>query len=394
MSLSLYYRIVLIGILVQFVNVFDFMVIVPISPILVEELTIPAANIGFITGSYTLAAALASLVCARFLDKFNRKLVLQILLFGLISGSLLTAFSYDQFTLILFRIITGAFAGPLIGITLAIIIDQIDPQRRGRAIAAVMGTFTVVAVLAIPLSLQLVQYVSWRSLFMIISAFGLVSFLLTMKFLPSMPVDLPNQKTLEQPSFWQQKKVIYSMLLMAGAVFSTFLIIPNLAIYLMKNRHLPFEELSSFYFWGGIISFIAMQAVGYLNKAQQPKYILLVTTLVIIYLLFDQFIFNKQIPLLAFFVLLMSLTASRTVTIIIANSHIPSTTNRAAYSSIQSAIQHFASGCAGAISSLILSEQNEQLIGLNKVAGLAIIISIILPLLYSRIFNSKLILAK
>lgn len=389
MTLSLYYRIVLIGVLVQFVNVFDFMVIVPISPILVEQLAIPAANVGFITGSYTLAATVASLICARFLDKYDRKWVLQILLMGLIVGSFLTAFSQDQYSLILFRIMTGAFAGPLIGIILTIVIDQIEPLKRGRAIAAIMGTFTLVAVLAIPLSLQLIQHVSWRSLFYIISSIGLVSWLLTALLLPSMPVDQQPKKAFGTVSFWQQKRVIYSLFLMAGAVFSTFLIIPNLAVYLMANRHLPFSQLSSFYFWGGIISFIAMQAVGYLNKDQYPKYILWVTTLAIVYLLFDQFILDGILPLLLFFVLLMSLTAARTVTIIIANSLIPSAHNRAAYSTIQSAIQHFASGCAGAISSLILSEQSGQLVGLNKIAGLAIIISIILPLLYYRIFNAK-----
>jgi MFS family permease len=53
---------------VQFVNVLDFVMVVPLGPDFASALGIPVSRLGLVTGSYTLAAAAAGVAGSGFLD--------------------------------------------------------------------------------------------------------------------------------------------------------------------------------------------------------------------------------------------------------------------------------------------------------------------------------------
>ena len=72
---------------VQFINILDFMMVMPLGPNYARALGISTAHIGLIAGSYTAAAALTGLVAARFLDRFDRRRALGVALFGLVTGT-------------------------------------------------------------------------------------------------------------------------------------------------------------------------------------------------------------------------------------------------------------------------------------------------------------------
>src|SRR5690348_12815474 len=61
----------IIGLLaaVSFVNILDFMMVMPLGPDFAQALGIPASKLGIIGGSYTVAAAVAGLAGALFLDR-------------------------------------------------------------------------------------------------------------------------------------------------------------------------------------------------------------------------------------------------------------------------------------------------------------------------------------
>jgi MFS family permease len=66
---------------VQFVNVLDFMMVMPLGPDFAASLGIPVARLGIVGGSYTVAAAAAGLAGAFFLDRFDRRKALGLALF-------------------------------------------------------------------------------------------------------------------------------------------------------------------------------------------------------------------------------------------------------------------------------------------------------------------------
>ena len=72
---------------VQFVNILDFMMVMPLGPDFARALGISTAHLGLIAGSYMAAAAIAGIVGARFLDRFDRRKALGVALFGLVAGT-------------------------------------------------------------------------------------------------------------------------------------------------------------------------------------------------------------------------------------------------------------------------------------------------------------------
>ena len=84
---------VLLAASIQLVNALDFMMIMPLGPDLARDLAISPAWIGYLGGSYTLAAALSSLFTAKYIDRFDRKNVVLVALTGLSLSTLLCAFA-------------------------------------------------------------------------------------------------------------------------------------------------------------------------------------------------------------------------------------------------------------------------------------------------------------
>ncbi|HTA21151.1 MAG TPA: MFS transporter, partial [Polyangia bacterium] len=118
---------------VQFVNVLDFMMVMPLGPDFAKGLGIPTSSLGLVSGSYAAAAALAGFLGASFLDRFDRRKALAVAITGLVVGTAAGAFAQGLGTMILARVIAGAFGGPATAIALSIVADVVPPARRGRA---------------------------------------------------------------------------------------------------------------------------------------------------------------------------------------------------------------------------------------------------------------------
>src|SRR5438094_10526029 len=78
--------VVLLVAAVQFVNILDFVMVMPMGPDFARALGIPASNLGLIGGSYTAAAAVSGLLCSLFLDRFDRRPALGLAMIGAVAG--------------------------------------------------------------------------------------------------------------------------------------------------------------------------------------------------------------------------------------------------------------------------------------------------------------------
>src|SRR5678815_4917138 len=88
--------IVLVVAAAQFINVLEFVIVMPLGPDYAAQLAIPASELGYVASSYTAAAALAGVLGAFFLDRFDRRRALVVTLAGLVactfSAGLVTSF--------------------------------------------------------------------------------------------------------------------------------------------------------------------------------------------------------------------------------------------------------------------------------------------------------------
>ena len=57
----------------QFVAIVDFMIVMPMGPQLIADLTIDAQKFSWVVSSYTLASGIAGLLAAPWLDRVPRK---------------------------------------------------------------------------------------------------------------------------------------------------------------------------------------------------------------------------------------------------------------------------------------------------------------------------------
>ena len=78
---------------VQFVNILDFMIVMPLGPDFAKALGIPLSDLGYVGGSYTAAACVSGVAGAFFLDRFDRKKALGVAMLGLVLGTLSAAFA-------------------------------------------------------------------------------------------------------------------------------------------------------------------------------------------------------------------------------------------------------------------------------------------------------------
>lgn len=367
---------------IQFVNVLDFVMVMPLGPDFASALGISTSRIGLVGGSYTAAAAVAGVVGSLFLDKFDRRPALAVAMLGLVLGTALGGLATGLSTLLLARVVAGAFGGPATSLSLAIIADTIPPVRRGRAMGAVMGAFSIASVLGVPAGLELARHYSWRAPFFAVAGLGLLLAMTAVFFLPAMRSHLtgprpqgPKPKLLDSVT---AVALANTALIMSGV----FAVVPNISAFVQHNMGYPRERIGLLYLVGGIASFVAMRLVGILvDRFGATPMIVLGTVLHVVGLLTAFIHPLSWLPVLVIFTIYMLSGSVRMVPMQALASRVPQPEQRARFMSAQSAIQHAASAVGAMLASLVLvAEPNGKLQGMAQVAWAALIVACLVPI--------------
>ncbi|HYE01289.1 MAG TPA: MFS transporter [Alphaproteobacteria bacterium] len=381
-------RIVLLVGAVQFVNILDFMMVMPLGPDFARALGIPASQIGLIGGSYTAAACLAGLAGALFLDRFDRRRALAVALAGLILATALGGLAWDLQSLIAARVLAGVFGGPASALAVAIVADSVAPERRGRAMGAVGGAFAAASVLGVPFGLKLAEIFDWRAPFFAVAALGLAIAAAVIVVLPPQRGHLALRApqgvaaTLRQlGGLLRRRNAQYAYLLMAAVMFAGFAIIPNISAYVQFNLGFPRNEIEWLYLLGGLISFFGMRFAGRMVDRLGGFRVSIVATLAVAALVWVAFVrYDPAISLYILFPLFMLTNSARMVVTQTTISKVPQPWERAGFMSLMSAVQHAASAGGAILSSFILvAEPSGALIGIDRVAMLSILIGFAVP---------------
>jgi predicted MFS family arabinose efflux permease len=380
-------RIVVLLAAVQFVNILDFMMVMPLGPYFAAGLGIPTSRIGIIGGSYTAAAAIAGVVGSRFLDRFDRRRALSLAMLGLVVGTAAGALAQSFAALVIARVVAGLFGGPATSISLAILADAVPPERRGRAMGAVMGSFAAASVLGVPAGLELALHGTWRTPFIAVAGLGLLVVVSAFFLMAPQRNHLvrvagrPAQRSMA--AFLADPLVRLSYLATATAFLGVFAVVPNLATFFIFNRGYPPGNLSWLYMFGGVISFFAMRIGGKIVDRRGPMPAIWFGAILLASLCVAGFVPTRSVlPVAVIFVGFMLANSVRMVGLNTLTSKIPSPAERARFMSIQSAVQHMAAAVGAALSSVVLVERADRgLDGMDHVALLTAVLAIALPFL-------------
>ncbi len=239
--------------LIQCVNIADFMFIMPLGADMVQSAVLRTADLGSLSAAYKSAAILAALGSALFIERLPRPLVLLCALMGLLLGMLGLVLAHTFAQLLAARVLAGLCSGPLTAVVMALIFERVAQAQRGRALVWVMSAFPLVLLLGVPAALEIAQLGTWRSPFWLLMGLGIVAFISSLR-LPQAVSAAPLRLSVPAPHGYRW--LYLSALLTA---FSSFLILPLLPLHMQINLGWGREHLSQLYLLAGISGLLALQ---------------------------------------------------------------------------------------------------------------------------------------
>lgn len=264
---------------IQFTHILDFMIIMPLAPMLMRAFHLTTAQFGVLVSSYTFAAATSAILAATVIDRFNRRHVMLLLYAAFIVSTALCAAAPSYILLLMARALAGTFGGVLGALIYTYVGDVIPYQRRGHATGVVMGAFALSTVAGVPLGLLLVNLLpglDWRAPFLFTAMLGCIFWWMGRMALPSIPsrvTDLRLSQTLKplllvftHANHW--RALAFMLVLILGG----FTVIPYITLYATANMGFPETYLPLMYLVGGICTFFTSRLFGRLadryGKAQ------------------------------------------------------------------------------------------------------------------------------
>jgi predicted MFS family arabinose efflux permease len=179
--------------------------------------------------------------------------------------------------------------------------------------------------------------------------------------------------------------VILSLSLTTLVMGASFVVVPNIAPYLLYNLGYPRARLGLLYLCGGVVSFVAMRSVGLLVDRFGSARVGTFGTIFVSVVVYCGFARVPPLfPVLVLFVLFMLGMSFRNVAYNTLTSKVPDPDERARFSSLQSSVQHLASALGAFASARMLSElPSHALVGVDTTAYVSIALGAgVMPLLW------------
>jgi predicted MFS family arabinose efflux permease len=374
---------------VQFVNILDFVMVMPMGPDFAAALGIPLSHLGYVGGAYTAAAATSGLICAGFVDRFDRRRALAVAMLGLVAGTALGGLATGMGTLLCARVVAGSFGGPATSIAFSIVADVVPVERRGRAMGVVMGAFSVAQVLGVFGGLVLAEHLGWRAPFLAVAGLGFAVAGLAVFLLPPLTSHLAAARR-GGATFLQLAReplVLTSWATTALVMVAGFVLIPNIAGYVQMNLGYPRAHLGRLYAAGGVVSLISTQLSGRMVDRLGAFRTGTIGAILVVGVIWAGFVaVPPAIPVLALFMSFMFSMGMRNVAYNTLATRVPAPGQRARFLSIQSAVQHFSSAAGAFLGSRLLVEgAGHALVGMRTVALLSMALSFLIPLMLHRV---------
>lgn len=255
--------------LVQFTNIVDSMIMMPLGNIFIELYEINATQLSFLIASYAFGAFISSMTGSVYLDRFDRKTALSIMYLGFSIGTILCAFAPGYWTLLVIRFVTGLFGGILGALVLSIVSDVFTFARRGKAIGTVTAAFSAASALGVPIGLFLADKMSWHAPFLFLGITGLLILVLIRLYLPQIGghlKDIVRRNLLTTFLYiWSDKNQLNALGLGLIIVLGHFIIIPFITPYMIRNVGFMQSQITLIYLCGGVLTMFTSPVIGRLT---------------------------------------------------------------------------------------------------------------------------------
>lgn len=332
---------------VQFTNALEYMVFNPIFVFMATDFAVPVSFSGYVSGMYTLGAVLSGIIAFYWIDHFNKKrfLIINMALLGLLT--LLTTCTSSFSLLLALRFCAGLVGGTTMGVGISILINNAPPNLRGKMLATVIASFSIVSIVGMPTILFLCTHYGWHVALWLISALCVLALPLIVSFIPKDQVSLD---TFRAPPLDADTLLFAS----ANALvqFSPMLVIPILAPLMIQQLGASQDLLPWLFFSGGVMGYLSTKITGALTSRFSALLLATASTLV--------FNVSLLIPMLGyqhaalFISLFLGASYSRLVSSSVVTMQFPNDRQRAGFSSLQTSIMYLLTTVAFFLSAFLL----------------------------------------
>lgn len=251
---------------IQFVHILDFVIVMPMGPQFIRLYEITPQQLSLLISVYTFSAGICGFMAAFFIDHFDRKATVIMLCSGFSLAMLLCALSFDYETLLVARVMAGAFGGVMSAVVFSIIADLIPERRRGAATGTVMSSFPLASVIGVPACLFLAGLINWRMPFFLLAVMGLLVVVASLYILPPIRGHLIHHRERnpirQLKRIFSKQKYVIAFVLIAVLTFAGFMVIPFISVYMVSNAGMREIDLPYLYFFGGLATFFTAHLIG------------------------------------------------------------------------------------------------------------------------------------
>ncbi len=251
---------------IQFSQMVDFMVLMPLGTQLMRDFGITPTQLGFFVSIYAIAAALSGFFSALVIDRFDRRTVV-LVLYGCFAATMAAcALAPGYAALLAARTAAGAFGGVVAANIFTIVTDLVPESRRGRAFGVVMSAFSLASILGVPISLALALHFTWRAPYVFLAALCTSILIGAWFVIPPVRAHLAGGR--ERNPLAQIRRVfgepnhLRIFAFSSTLVFSGFLVFPFIAPYLVANAGVSESELPFVYLIAGIAALVTARLAG------------------------------------------------------------------------------------------------------------------------------------
>ncbi|MEX0799064.1 MAG: MFS transporter [Bacteriovoracaceae bacterium] len=377
---------------IQFAHIVDFVVMMPLGPVLMRVFDISPIQFASLVSSYSFSAAVAGVLYGVVADRFDRKTLLLFCFVGFIIGTFLCGVAGNFNLLLAARIVAGCFGGVLNGIVFAMVTDLIPFLRRGAAMGIIMSSFSIASVLGVPIGLAIADNFGWQKTFWFIALFSLPIFFASKAAFPSLKEHIQIKSPLQD--FKRFGKLLLNLnyfksyLLILLISVSSFMLIPFLSPYAVKNVGILESELKYIYLVGGFFTIISSRIIG---KATDRfgAYQVFVTMALFSFLpiyLYTSAPAMELIPFLALSALFMTVVSGRFIPIMTLVSEIARSKDRGTFMGLLNSIRALGSALATlAAGAIIVETPGGELEKFTDVGYLSILISLVAIIFGARV---------
>jgi predicted MFS family arabinose efflux permease len=375
------YQKVVVGMLafLQFAVILDFMLMSPLGAIIMPALDVTPVQFGHVVSAYAFAAGISGFLTAGFADRFDRKKLLLFFYMGFIAGTLWCGLATSYESLLLARIVAGAFGGVIGSIVLAITTDLFPPQMRGRVMGFVQTAFAASQILGLPIGIWLSNKWNWHVPFLALVALGLVAGLFIAVRMK--PVDEHLKLHPEHSAFWHlfhtvtQPRYLLSFVSVLFLATGGFMLMPFSSAFTVNNLGISLHSLPIIYLITGVATIFAGPLVGKAADAFGKLRVFLTGTgiVIVMVLIYTNLSASTLAVVTVINVVLFIGIFSRMIPFQALMTQVPAPTQRGSFNAINASISQLAGGLASLVAGHIVVQGADGKLEHYDVAGYVVI---------------------